>query len=209
MTHSDHHKKSNQSAVTIALIALIMTPLMCCGFPYSVLLLTAPTRWKYSFAKEYPVDSVKPDADRPWHREVRGLTVYHSLMGKNDYANNFYEYVAPREIEVTILADKEDNGFSVKLIEYSATSSTHGVLDSHDSSSLPHTFEFKSTNNIYRTAIWNSDRKVVTDLPSGEIITVQYTIEITRDIRTTTHTYSVIMTPESRKEDPFYWLPSV
>ena len=184
------------------LLSAVIVFFTCCGLPYSCMYITAPTRWKYSFERQYPLEM---DEDR----KLRGVKVYHGIFGPNDYANNFYEYVAPRVVDVTVYKELDDDAVRVRLVEFSLVSSTQGLLATHDPASLPHEFVFDRANKTSIRAKWVAEHEVITDLPSGEVLTVVFTVEITRDQKTTTHIYSVISTPESRREDPFYWLPSV
>jgi hypothetical protein len=187
---------------TAVLIIAIALPLTCCGLPLMLLSLTAPTRWDYECEYQYP-----PEADADGY--IRGVQIRETKWGPEDYVNNFYDPVGTREIKVHARRAPEDTSVQVRLLQYSLRSSNRGVLSTHDLDALPSGFSFTVKITEAEVGYWTANRPVITDLPSGEVLTSEITIEITREGVASIHTIRVVCRPVSRKEGPLYWLPSV
>lgn len=187
--------------ITAFLIAVLL-PLSCCGVPFLFFSLSALTRWTYECEYQYP-----PEADTDGY--IRGVRIRETKWGPKDYANNFYDPIGTREIKVHARRAPDDASVIVRLLSYTLSSSNRGVLTTHDLDSLPYDFKFTVKLAEAEVGYWTAKVPVATDLPSGEVLTSELTIEITRDGVTTAHTIRIVCRPESRKEGPLYWLPSV
>lgn len=187
-----------RTLITLTIIAAI--PFTCCGIPIGLSELFAPTRWKYF--KEY-----QPPRSSRGNFQLDGIDFFMTILGKNDYFNNQFEYVAQRTITVYSKRMNSDDA-NVKLLDITINSSTEGVLYSKTQFPSPHEFVFDTPSGDHAFAEWKSPTTIETNLPSGEIITVILLFEITRNKTVTTHTLKVVFTPESRR-DPYHWMPSV
>lgn len=193
-------KSTKTTLIVIGIILAI--PFSCCGFPIACSNVFAPTTCRYMRA---PAEGTPAFQDG---EKLRGVGFFTHMVGPNDFNESYHLERGPRYVRVVPHRLNEDASVSVRLIEVSAISSRIGQMEVCTPKMLPYEFEFDTVGGTDTYASWEGNTLLMTDPHAGDIVTVTFTVDITRDEETTRHTFTYIQTPKCER-DPYWWMPSV
>ncbi len=186
--------------ILISLAVIAAVPFTCCGLPWAFFQITAPTTCRYDFSTPEG-HTIPSQVD-----SIYGLRFFARMEGPNDYNESYHLERGPRSLIIVGFRPHEHTTITAKVVEATAHSSRLGELVAQNNE-LPYALSFTEEATKGSYGHWKSNTLMDTDPHAGDVITIKFTIEITRDGKTTQHSFINIYTPDCNR-DPYHWMPS-